>query len=149
MHTTSKLSLVALLIASLSVSGCFQAEVTTDRTAGDTTVEKKWAPSFLMGLVPATIDVSDDCPNGVASAKRKLSFPNLLVSQLTLGIYAPQTVTVTCAAGGSMSAVGPAPASRFALPSDATEADIEDTLSEAVLHSARTQDAVEVRVARN
>ncbi len=77
--------------------------MTTGREASNTVVEKKWAPAYLYGLVPARVDVSDECTNGIATAERKMSFLNMLVSGLTLSIYSPQSVTVTCA-GGSMSA---------------------------------------------
>ena len=77
--------------------------MTTGKEASNTVVEKNWTDSFLYGLVPARVDVSDECPNGIASAKRKLTFPNMLVGGLTLNIYTPQRVTVTCAAQDFMS----------------------------------------------
>jgi hypothetical protein len=67
-------------------------------------------PSFIYGLVPARVDVSGGCPNGTAAAERKFSFPNMFVNTLTLGIYLPQNVTVTCPAEGSMSATEKLPA---------------------------------------
>jgi hypothetical protein len=99
--------LTLLLGAGLLLSGCYQAQITTDRTAGDTVVEKKWAASYLNGLVPATLDVSDDCPNGIAGAERDFPFLNGLVGVVTLGIYLPQNITVTCAADGTMSTAFP------------------------------------------
>jgi hypothetical protein len=99
-----------LLVALLLLPGCYQAQVTTDRTPGDTIVQEKWVSSYLNGLVPATMDVSNECPAGIAAAERNFSFLNGLVSAVTLGIYLPHTVTVTCAAGQSMS-TEPRPAS--------------------------------------
>ena len=86
-----------LLLCLVLFPGCYQAQVTTDRTAGDTVVHKKWASSYLNGLVPAKLDVSTQCPSGIAAAERKFTFLNGLVSTLTLGIYLPQNVRVTCA----------------------------------------------------
>ncbi len=90
--------------------------MTTGKAPSSTVVEEKWEPSYLYGLVPAEIDVSDECPNGIASAERDFPFLNMLVNTLTLGIYLPQHVTVTCAADGSMSAGAAPPARPFSPP---------------------------------
>lgn len=95
------LRLLPILVLLFVLPGCYQAQVTTDRTAGETVVHKKWASSYLNGLVPAKLDVSNDCPNGIAAAERKFTFLNGLVSTLTLGIYLPHDVQVTCAVAES------------------------------------------------
>ena len=41
------------------------------------------------------------CPSGVATIETQQSFLNGLVGALTLGIYAPQEVRVTCASGSA------------------------------------------------
>lgn len=126
MQSRSIIRLLSLLLLLPILSGCYQAEVVTDRSASDTVVQEKWAPSYLNGLVPATIDVSDECPNGIASAQRNFTFLNGLVSGLTLGIYLPQNITVTCAAGGSMSDVAPSRAEQsLSTASSLTEARME------------------------
>lgn len=131
MQSTTSILLLSALTACLLFTGCYQAKITTDKTPGDTVVQKKWAPSFLNGLVPATIDVSDECPNGIASAERNIPFVNGLVNTLTLGVYLPQNVKVTCAAGGPMSAaLGPSK-TNYLLPENATNAQLEETLSAA------------------
>jgi hypothetical protein len=107
MRTRHSILYALLLGCSLLLTGCYQAQVTTNRTDGDTVVEKKWAASYLNGLVPATLDVSDECPNGIAAAERDFPFLNGLVGAVTLGIYLPQNITVTCAAGGAMSTALP------------------------------------------
>ena len=144
MRSTSKLILPALLAACLVLAGCYQAKMTTNKEPGNTVVEKKWASSYIYGIVPAEVDVSDQCPNGVASAEREISFLNGLVSQLTVGIYLPQTVTVTCAAGGAMShATTP---ENFVVPSSATPAEMQKTLSEAATQARFTKEPATVRV---
>lgn len=147
MRSTSKLILSALLTACVFFSGCFQAEMTTDKEPGDTVVEKSFASSFIFGLVPATVDVSDDCTNGIASAERKISFLNGLVGGLTLNLYTPQSVTVTCAAGGAMSDASQDAEADFTVSENAEPTEIEKTLSTAALQSALTQESVEVQVA--
>lgn len=40
------------------------------------------------------------CPTGVAKVETQLSFVNMLVGFLTLSIYTPMDIRVTCAEGG-------------------------------------------------
>lgn len=110
-------------------------------------VEKKWASSFIYGIVPAKVDVSDECPNGIASAKRKMSFVNGLVGTLTLNIYLPQNVKVTCAAGGSMSSAVPETESDFTLSEEASTQEVNQTLSAASAEAAMADKPVTVQVA--
>lgn len=136
-------TLPILLAFCLLLTGCYQAQMTTGKDASNTVVQEKWASSFLYGIVPAQIDVSNECSNGIASAERKFSFPNMLVNTLTLGIYLPQNVTVTCAAEGSMSADKAVPGRMtFTLPEDATRTDVRATLDAAAVHSFLQSTAV-------
>jgi len=146
MHSTPRYSVFALLVACVALTGCYQARMTTSNPAGDTVVEERWAPSYLGGLVPATIDVTDDCPSGIASAEREFTFPNMLVSALTLGIYLPQHVTVTCASGGTMSSALHAPDADVLLAPDATAEEANAALSDALRRApGRTMLVVRVR----
>ncbi|MFB6248160.1 MAG: Bor/Iss family lipoprotein [Salinibacter sp.] len=148
MRLLSKCALPALVIACLCLSGCYHAHVTTNKEAGETVVQKKWASSFLFGLVPATVDVSDQCSNGIASAERELSFLNMVVGGLTFNIYTPQSVTVTCAASGSMSEVGPRKNMEFMLREGASIQAVKATVSSAAMASAVNGDSVTVRIVR-
>jgi hypothetical protein len=86
-------------------SACFHQVVQTGRCPGTTTVRKEWTATWLWGLVPATpIDVTRDCPSGIATVETQESFMNGLVSLLTIGIYTPRDVTVTCASGTARNA---------------------------------------------
>lgn len=146
MHSIPRYSVVALLAACIALTGCYQARMTTSNPAGDTVVEERWAPSYLGGLLPATIDVTDDCPSGIASAEREFTFPNMLVSALTLGIYLPQHVTVTCASGGTMSSAVHAPDADVLLDPDATPEEAHAALSDALRRAPeRTTLVVQVR----
>lgn len=61
---------------------------------------KGWVSTWMWGLVPAQpIDVRSECPSGVATIATQQTFGNGFLSMLTLGIWAPQSVTVTCAGG--------------------------------------------------
>jgi len=142
----SRFVLPTLLAVCLLLTGCYQARMTTGKEASNTVVEKKWTSSFLFGLVPANVDVSDECSNGIASAERKLSFLNMVVGGLTFNIYTPQSVTVTCAAGGSMLDASAPDASSFTVSTEASVAEVQNTLSTASLQSHLTETPVEIRV---
>jgi len=70
---------------------------------------------------------------------------NGLVAQLTGGLYVPQTVTVTCAASGSMSSTAPTK-HNFVVPQNATDAELQKTLSDAATQSRLTQKPATVHV---
>jgi hypothetical protein len=89
----------ALAAVCLLASGCFHQIVQTGRAPGTTVVSKPWTPTWVFGLVAAPpIDVSKECPNGVATVETQMSFVNALVSAITFGIYSPHDVKITCAA---------------------------------------------------
>jgi hypothetical protein len=57
-----------------------------------------------LGLVPPSpVETAQKCPNGVAKIDTQLSFANQLVSFLTLSIYTPMDIKVTCAQGRTSS----------------------------------------------
>jgi Bor protein len=90
----------ALLV--LSSAACFHQIVNTGLPAGTTTVNRPWTSTFIYGLVPAKdINVMRECPNGIATVETQQSFANGLVGLVTLGIYTPQDVRVTCASGAA------------------------------------------------
>ena len=67
---------------------------------------------------PSAIETAKKCPQGVAKVETQLSFLNQLVELLTLGIYSPMAIKVTCAQSGhAFAAPG---ASEITVPSSAT-----------------------------
>lgn len=95
-----KLASLPLVLLMLSTSACFHQVVQTGLAAGPTVVTKGWVSTWMWGLVPAQpIDVRSECPSGVATIATQQTFGNGFLSMLTLGIWAPQSVTVTCAGG--------------------------------------------------
>jgi hypothetical protein len=142
----SSLKLVfTLLAACVLFTGCYQAKVTTDKEPGSKVIEKKWVGSYVYGLVGGKVDVSGQCPNGIASAERKISIVNGIVAGITGNLYLPQTVTVTCAAGGSMSSAAPTK-HNFVVPQNATNAELQKTLTDAAVQSRLTQKPATVHV---
>jgi hypothetical protein len=86
-------------VALLASTACYHVVVDTGRPPSPTVIDKPWAPAFLGGLVPPEpVDAAAKCPNGVSKVESQMSFPNLLASFLTSGLYTPMTITVTCAA---------------------------------------------------
>ena len=95
------LALVAVLGA------CFHQVIDTGRARGTVVVDRPWVSTWLWGLVAAEeIDVSAQCPQGPALIVTEQSFANGLVGLVTLGIYTPQHLTVTCAASSASVPVG-------------------------------------------
>jgi Bor protein len=91
-------SRVASLIVTLALGGCYHQVVQTGRTPSTVVVSHPWTATWLWGLVPPEeINVSSKCQNGVATVETQQSFVNGLVTALTLGIYAPRDVRITCA----------------------------------------------------
>lgn len=100
--TTRTLSILVTLAFVFTLTGCYNASIVTDATPSNQTIENKWASGFLFGLVPpSTVETAERCPSGVARVETKLSFLNMLASNITFGLYTPMSITVTCAQSGS------------------------------------------------
>jgi hypothetical protein len=79
--------------------------VETGATPSTVVIDKSFASAWIYGLVPpSTVSTAEKCPDGVAKVETQHTFLNQLVGFLTLGIYTPMQIKVTCAAGGSASA---------------------------------------------
>jgi len=125
---------VATSLLTLSTAACFHQVVQTGRAPGSTVVDKAFVSTWLWGLVPAQpLDVRQQCPSGVAVITSETSFMNGLVGAITLGIYTPQHVTVTCATG---TASLPSGAREIRIPTDATPTERAALVSEAVRETA-------------
>ena len=102
-----KLSKVCLLAPVVLSAACYHAIIETGRPAGTTILNKTFQSSFIYGLVPPPpLNASGQCPSGVARVETQHRFVEGLVAALTLGIYTPMTLTVTCASGGSSALPG-------------------------------------------
>lgn len=103
--TARALRLGGLLVAVCVTADCFHATIETGRPASPETVDQAWASSWILGLVPPkTVEAAEKCASGVSKVETQLSFLNQLVGFLTLGIYTPMAIKVTCAAGGTAAA---------------------------------------------
>ena len=89
---------ILLLALVFLTQACYHATVSTGLRPSTVKIEKKWASGWIYGLVPpSTVETMEQCPAGVAQVDTQLSFPNQLVNFLTLGIYTPMEIVVTCA----------------------------------------------------
>ncbi len=95
MNRLLRLSVAGLLVCA---AACYHATIETGLTPSTVVIEKSWASVWLWGLVPpSTVETASKCPHGVAKVETQLSFLNQLVDALTLGIYTPMAIKVTCA----------------------------------------------------
>ncbi|HMU60273.1 MAG TPA: hypothetical protein PKA66_00710 [Gemmatimonadales bacterium] len=91
---------IAIVVSCLFVTvGCYHATIETTATPSTVVIERGFASSWIYGLVPpSTVETEAKCTNGVAKVETQISFVNGLVGALTLGIYTPMSIKVTCAA---------------------------------------------------
>jgi hypothetical protein len=129
-----------LAVALFSSMACFHAVITTGRAESSTVVEKQWASSFVYGLVPPDpLEVESQCKSGVAKVETQHSFLNALVAFLTIQIYTPIDIKVTCAGAGM------APKTSMISPSNDTPAAQREAMAQAVDRAEHTGEAVFVR----
>lgn len=125
------------------LSACFHQVVQTGRAPGTTVIERPWTATWLWGLVPADeISTAAQCPTGVATVETQQSFANGLVGILTLGIYTPQEVKITCAAGGAALPTG---AREIRVASGASLEERTEAIRQAIETAERTHEMVVVR----
>jgi hypothetical protein len=147
MHNTRWLSAAAtagLLI--LASTGCFHGTIETGATPSTEVISKKWASGWVWGLVPpSTIETAAKCPHGVAKVETQLSFLNQLVDLLTIGIYTPMTIEVTCAASSKV-ADGSEPHADLTVSSADGEGAVRSAFAAAATRAAATHQPVTVQV---
>jgi hypothetical protein len=130
----------SLCLVSVLCAACFHAVIVTGRPESQTVVEKEWASSFIDGLVPPdVVDVSKDCPDGVAKVETQRTFLNSLVGGLTIGIYTPMDIRVTCAGTGGHASAD------FTIPESATPAERQAVINEAANAALASGKAVTVK----
>ena len=117
--------------ACVALAGCYHARIETELTPSTVTIEEPFASSWIFGLVPPKlVETAEKCTDGVAIVETRQSFVNGLVAVVTLGIYTPMEIKVTCAGGSMASDSGAEP--DVILGEDATQDEWERALSEAV-----------------
>ena len=92
--------------ALLALSGCYKATFYQNTNVVRGTEHDEWSDFFVFGLVGTEeFDVHKFCGGQpVAEVRTGSNVGTGIVTALTIGIYAPRKVYVTCAAGGGASA---------------------------------------------
>jgi hypothetical protein len=107
-------TLLAVMSSAIALGGCYSTTLRSGLPAGETKMEvdEHWHSGFVGGTQEASgpYDVSELCPQGWSEIKTETSFANGLVELMSLHIYNPQTITVTCAKTDQLAAIE-APAS--------------------------------------
>jgi hypothetical protein len=126
--------------AMVLLAGCYHATIETGLTPSTQVLEQSFASSWIYGLVPPrTVSTTSRCPDGVAKVETHLSFVNQLVGLLTLGIYTPMHIRVTCAQGSGTSGA------MLEVPAGAAEAAVRATFGGAAKLAVASRQPVLVR----
>jgi Bor protein len=133
-----------LVAVGLVLSGCYHATIETGAKPSNVTVRHQWASGWIYGLVPPkTVETAAKCTTGVSRVETQQSFVNGLVGILTLGIYTPMEIGVTCAEGAAAEAAG---ATSLLVPDSASAATWQAAIQEAAAKSEAEGRPVYVQV---
>ena len=90
----------AALLAVVLATGCYKATFIRDPGVQKGVERDEWVDFFIFGLVgERSFEVRQFCPDGrVAQVQTGGNFGTGIVSAVTIGIYTPRKVWVTCAA---------------------------------------------------
>ena len=137
---------ITLVAALTALGACFHATIDTGLTPSTRVLEQKWASSWIYGLVPPkTVETASKCPDGIAKVETQLSFLNRVVHILTLGIYTPMDIRVTCALPAGASAPQRA---MLVVPAGADSDSVRAAFGAAAQRAAESQTMVVVRFER-
>jgi hypothetical protein len=139
------LSVAATALVIVATTGCFHATIETGATPSTETISKQWASGWIFGLVPpSTVETAAKCPHGVAKVETQLSFVNQLVAFLTIEIYTPMTIEVTCAS--AKTAENADPHADLTVSRADGDAAVTSTFAAAAARAATTHTPVTVEV---
>ncbi len=86
-------------------------------------------------MSPSLVETAAKCPDGVAKVETQLSFLNMLAQALTLGIYSPMNIKVTCAQSSNAELTSPSDRVRVD-----EEADLEEQREDVTAAAMRSAD---------
>lgn len=100
---------MAVMCSALALNGCYTTTLRSGLPPGETKTEAdmRWHSGFLGGTQEASgpYDVGALCPNGWSEIKTETSFANGFVELVSVHVYNPQTITVTCARADRVAAL--------------------------------------------
>lgn len=141
-----KVKFLLLLTIPVLLSSCYHAKVTTDQYPSNQVVDKPFASGWIYGLVPPDeVNAAEECEAGIAMVETRLSFVNMLVANLTFGIYTPMHIRVTCADSQRVSAEQK---EDFSVPEGLNPEELTEVFKEASDKAALTKEPVLVKFRR-
>ena len=94
----SRLRGLIAIAALATLAGCFNVTYIAKTRMPSAVVHEEKMNFFIVGLVGShDIQAGQKCPTGVAKVKTTETFVDVLLTVVTLGIYAPRTAQITCA----------------------------------------------------
>lgn len=144
--TKSQIRKGAILLAIVFSAGCHHAIIDMGSKPSTVTIEQPWASGWIFGLVPPkTVEPASRCPHGVARVETQITFVNGVVRLVTMGIYTPMWIKVTCAEPRE---IGAAPkTATFVVEPGEGSAYILESVTEAAKESARSGRPAYIRFA--
>jgi hypothetical protein len=94
----SAVTWIATLLGVVSISGCYKATfVENPASAKREPTHEEWSNHYLFGTVgDKEYDTRDWCPSGTSKVRTGGNAGTTALTIVTLGIYAPRKVYVTC-----------------------------------------------------
>lgn len=91
-----RLVVLSLLLLLLLLSGCYSVKIEREVAALDEVRHRQ--NFFMFGLIGDNhLNLTDECPRGVAAVRERFTPGDIVLSLLTVGIYTPRTVFINCA----------------------------------------------------
>jgi hypothetical protein len=91
-----------LVVVSLMASGCFYSVTAVRSTVPRGRTESAWRNTWVFGLLGrAELDARELCDGDVAALRVDSTLLTLGATALTLGVWTPRRVSVTCGANGA------------------------------------------------
>lgn len=129
---------MAVLVSVISITSVAATAQDSTSITARVTAAKSWATTFVYGVVPAAVaEAAAQCRDGLAKVRRGESPTGTLVSVMTLGMFNPITIAVTCATAHEKPLID--------VPADATLDERRNALADAVDESLKTHHWVVVR----
>lgn len=94
----SFLGMIATLAGAMTISGCYKATFVEDAHAAKREpTHEEWVDHWLFGTVgEEKFDTRQWCPSGTAAVRTGGNAGTTALTIVTIGIYAPRKVYVTC-----------------------------------------------------
>ena len=122
--------LVLAIGAFVVCTACHHARIETEAKPSTITIEEPFANGWLFGLVPPKlVSTAGRCQHGLARVETQITFVNGLARVLTLGIYTPMWIKVTCAEPSAAGALNTVP--DIVVERGANEEEVEGALRRA------------------